>query len=234
MPTPWNFRRTVFLPETVEDERQAFFCDAHAVVADDEQKFHAIFFNAQPDLPAVGGELQGVEQQVERDFFQLVVVAQDYIQFGIYVDFQSDSFGDGQLADGTGEAVDEFRHGDGFRLDLKPPGFEPDQVEQIVDELEQPHAVGLHGQEHIASAGVELGLIFLDERFQRREQQGQRRAQFVADVGEETALELVKLDELPVGFFEFLPALIELVTEGEFAVTGFAMKEAAGDDNQSC
>jgi hypothetical protein len=25
-----------------------------------------------------------------------------------------------------------------------------------------------------------------------------------------------------------------LVTEGEFAVTGFAMKEAAGDDNQSC
>ncbi len=170
------FRRAVFLPETVEDERQAFFRDAHAGIADDEQKFHAIFFHAQPDAPAVRCELQGVEKQVERDFFQLVVVAQNHIQFGIHVGFKRDFFGDSQLADGTGEAVDEFRDGDGVRLDLQPPGFEPDEVEQIIDELEQSHAVGLHGQEHIAPAGVELGLIFLDERFQRRKQQGQRRA----------------------------------------------------------
>ncbi len=47
----------------------------------------------------------------------------------------------------------------------------------------------------------------------------------MADVGEEAALELVKLDEFAVGFFEFLAALIELVTKSEFAVTGFAVKK---------
>ena len=57
----------------------------------------------------------------------------------------------------------------------------------------------------------------LEQGFQRREQQRQGRAQFMADVGEEPALEAVEFDQLAVGFFELLAVFVQFVAEGEFA-----------------
>ena len=38
----------------------------------------------------------------------------------------------------------------------------------------------------------------------------------MADVGEEAALDLVEFAEFLVGFFELLPVLVQLETQGEF------------------
>ena len=87
-------------------------------------------------------------------------------------------------------------------FDFHAAGFEADEREQIVDELEQPHAVGVHRVEQVARVIVERPVEALHQRFQRREQQRERRAQFVADVGEKAAFDLVQFEELAIAFFE--------------------------------
>ena len=121
----------------------------------------------------------------------------------IHVGFQPEPFVVGHLPGRAGQALDEFGDLERLALDFHAAGFQADQVEQVVDELEQPHAVGVHGhQQLLRVSSIERPAESVEQRFQRREQQRQRRAQFVADVGEEAALDLVQFPELLVAFLE--------------------------------
>jgi hypothetical protein len=63
--------------------------------------------------------------------------------------------------------------------------------------------------------------------FQRRKQQRQRGSQFVTDVREEAAFDLVQFNELLVAFFQSGSAFIQLEPEGKFAKPRPALGMAA-------
>ena len=80
---------------------------------------------------------------------------------------------------------------------LGPAGLEPGEVEQRVDQLQQPPAVALDQLEPRALGRRAAGDVGVGERvLDRAEQQGQRRAELVADVGEERRLGPVELGQL--------------------------------------
>ena len=109
----------------------------------------ALFFRAQPHAPVGGRELQRVEQKIEHDFFQFVAVAPPRAKPQVDIGFQLDVFVLRHLPGRAGQALDEFRDLQRFAFDFHPAGFEADEVEQIIDEFEQPHAVGVHGERAI-------------------------------------------------------------------------------------
>ena len=145
---------------------------------------------------------------------------------GIDEGFQLEPFVIGDLPGGAGQALDELGDFQRLAFDFHAAGFQADQVEQVVDELEQAHAVGMHGDEQLAGLLVEGAVEAMEQRFQRREQQRQRRAQFVADVGEEAALDLVQFLQLLVAFLELLPVLVQLVAQGELAESGICCESS--------
>src|SRR6266705_1930253 len=55
----------------------------------------------------------------------------------------------------------------------------------------------------------------------------------MADVGEETTLDLVEFLEFAVAFFEHLFVAVQLVAQGELAKTKPAVHKAAGDRNNA-
>src|SRR5262249_24419850 len=88
-------------------------------------------------------------------------------------------------------------------------------------------------QQHVAGLRLELPAEAMDQPVERREQQRERRAQFVADVREEAALHLVQLDELAVVFLDDLPVALAFEAQVEFAETQTAVSKAAGDDDDA-
>src|SRR6185369_14352168 len=106
---------------------------------------------------------------------------------------QSDSLVIGHLTGRAGQAFDELTNIERFALDLHHAGFQADQVQKIVDEFQEPHAIGLHRDEQILRLVIKRATKSLDKCFQWRQKEGQRRSQFVADVGKETAFDLVEL-----------------------------------------
>ena len=81
-----------------------------------------------------------------------------------------------------------------------PAGFEPGNREQVLDEVGEPIRVLLDGLEE--SRG-DLGIIFraVNESLDVALDHGKRRAQFMADVGEELRFQLVQLAQLAVELF---------------------------------
>ena len=78
------------------------------------------------------------------------------------------------------------------------PGLEAGEVEQGVDELEQPLAVAPHQLDALALDVVQRVAGVGERVLGRAEQQRQRGAELVADVGEELGLGPVELDQ-PLG-----------------------------------
>ena len=75
----------------------------------------------------------------------------------------------------------------------------------------------MHGRQEIACVRVRDPAALVQQRFERRQEQRERRAQLMADVGEETTLDLVEFLELAVALLQLLPVLIQFVAQGKFA-----------------
>lgn len=139
--------------------------------------------------------------------------------------------GDG--AHGIEEAIEVGAEFDDFAADFHAAGFEAYEVEEVIDEFEEAHAIGLHGGEQVMRFVVVL-VFGLDEQiFEGCQQEGERGAEFVADIGEEVAFGLVEFEEFLVVFLEFLLVLVEFVAEGEFAQPEAAEDGIAGDDDDA-
>ena len=114
-------------------------------------------FDTQSDSAACRREFQGVEEQVQNGFFQLVAVHQQRAQSRLHERFQLQSLVHRPFAGRRWPSpLHEGAHFHWFALDFHAAGFQPDQVEQIVDQLEQAHAVGVHDGQQIARGGVKL------------------------------------------------------------------------------
>src|SRR5206468_603665 len=107
------------------------------------------------------------------------------------------------------------------------------QVEQVVDQLEQAHAIRVHRRQETARVRVRDAAALVQQRFEWREEQRERRAQLMADVCEEPALDLVEFLELAVALLQLQPVLIQFVTQGKFTKADAVVKPAPGDDENT-
>ena len=74
----------------------------------------------------------------------------------------------------------------------------------------------MHGRQEIACVRVRDPAALVQQRFERRQEQRERRAQLMADVGEETTLDLVEFLELAVAVLELPAVLIQFVAQSKF------------------
>src|SRR5437016_12355449 len=182
---------------------------------------------------ARGGEFERIELEVQNDFLEFVAIRLHDADRRIDDGFQLDSFVICHLTGGAGQTLDEFSHIQRLAFDLHNARLESNEIEQVINQLEQPHAIGLHGDEQIPALAIKGGFVAIEQRLQRRQQQGKRRAQLMADIGEEPAFYLVQFGQLFVFLLERLFVLVQLVTQSELAEPHLAVEEPAGDDNDA-
>ncbi len=76
------------------------------------------------------------------------------------------------------------------------PGFEAGEVEQFIDQHEELHAVAMDGVDVIHLAAVQRPAAFIiEQQLAEADDAVERRAQVVADLGEEFGLALIDLFE---------------------------------------
>ena len=95
----------------------------------------------------------------------------------------------------AGQLAGVLREVDRLEARLHPPGLQAGEVEQGVDQLEQPLAVAQDHLDPLALPAADRVLLVGEGVLGRSEQQRQRGAELVADVGEEVGLGLVELGQ---------------------------------------
>ena len=139
----------------------------------------------------------------------------------------------GDLLGRAGHAPQECFQRHRLAAGLHHAGVEPDEIEQVVDELEQPEAVAVHCLEQADGVGVQGIAIAGHDGFERGDHQRERGAQLVADVGEEPAFDLVELGELLVAGLELLLVQFQFVIQEEFTEAKAVEEDIAGDDDDA-
>ena len=145
---------------------------------------------------ALHRELHGVREQVEHDLGPEVAVDVHRLGKGFDLDDEAEPEAlDGRL-EHAGELAGVVPEVDRLEARLDPPGLQPGEVQQGVDQLEQPLPVA---EDHLHPLPLPVGQRvgrFAEGVLGRPQQQRQRGAELVADVHEEVGLGLVELGEL--------------------------------------
>ena len=84
------------------------------------------------------------------------------------------------------------------QLDLEPTGLDTRITEQLVDHAAEPGNIAFDDGQRVLLGRREVAQKTRVQRFGISTDRGQRRAQLVADVGEQVAFDLVELLQLPV------------------------------------
>ncbi len=145
--------------------------------------------------PALEGVLEGVGEEVEHDLVPHLGVDRHRRVGSLDVDRVVEPGilhrGDEHARERLGRARQVHRSPDG----LQPPSLQSREVEQGVDELEQPDGVPV-GHRQLLGRGVRKGGGILQYVSQRAEQQREGRAELVAHVAEEGGLRAVEGGQL--------------------------------------
>ncbi len=219
----------VELAELLEDGFLVFLGDARAGVEHADADARAAcsvadVFRADRDIAPLGRELDGVAEEVEDDLLELARVGLDereHVVGGgpLERDTHADTVGLG--ADEPDEPVAGLEHIHLLDIDIDLARLDLRHLEQLVDHLEQRAArvhdvVEVAGPLHHAReflGGLLLAGRFADrdglEEFREADDRVERRAQFVADIGEEVALEFRGLVQRAVAPREFADAQVE-------------------------
>src|SRR5260221_6303902 len=88
----------------------------------------------------------------------------------------------------------------------------------------------MHGNQKIPAIFIKGTGESVDQRFQRGEQQGQRGAQLMTDIGKEATRDFVEFAEFLIVFFKHLLVAIQFEAQGKFAVA-LSMLEVGADDH---
>src|SRR5688572_97203 len=75
----------------------------------------------------------------------------------------------------------------------------------------------MHRLQQAAGIFIKLSRKTMQQRFQRRDQQGEGRPQLMADISKEPALCLVEFHEFTITLLELLTVLIQFMTQRELA-----------------
>ena len=173
--------------EALEDPRRLVLGDADAAVAHPQHRLPTLRGQRHLDA-ALEGELEGVGDQVEDDLLPHLAVHEDRLDERRRVDGEREA---GLLAGGS-EAAGEVA-GEGGKVGrlvdgLNAAGLDAREVEQCVDQPLQAKAVALRELDPLALAAVQRLARLRERVLQRAQHQRQRRAELVADVGEEGGL----------------------------------------------
>ena len=141
---------------------------------------------------ARGCELDRVGKEVVENLLQLAGIGFDHRQL-LPITCASSIF----FASACGRMMptkpSTVAHASRLDVHLHSPGLDLRHVEQFVDHLEQRAAAGKNVADVATALGIDIcvGLGDLLEQFREADDRVQRRAELVADVGEELALETV-------------------------------------------
>jgi hypothetical protein len=86
----------------------------------------------------------------------------------------------------------------------KLPGFDLGKIKHVIDQAEQVLAVGLDALKHVAHLLRRIAINAVKDKLGVAEDRVERRAQFVAHIGEELRLVFARLLDLAALFLDFL------------------------------
>ena len=163
--------------------------NADAGIGDAEVDFRPALFDADCNPAAPVGELDRVGDKVQHHLADGAVVGVDVRQVLRAVEHQLDLLLLGLPADHPHRGVHRINRVDELRRDRHLAGFNLGNVENVVDHVEQV----LAGREDVAGIVLVRGMAerageFVHHDFRETDDGIQRRAQFVAHVGEEGRL----------------------------------------------
>ncbi|MGC4076235.1 MAG: hypothetical protein QM702_04235 [Rubrivivax sp.] len=142
--------------------------------------------------PPSKGELQRVGQQVQHDLLPHAAVDEDLAGDRPAVDLERDAGAVEGRAEAAGQIGREPRQVGRLVSRDHAPGLQPREVEQRVDQLQQPQLVAVDG---VQRGAAEHALGRTQRVLGRPDHQRQRRAELVADVAEEGRLLAVDLGQ---------------------------------------
>ncbi len=178
--------------EALEQPRDLLAGDADACVGDADHGGVAVGRGTHRHRDqAFEGELEGVGDQVQDHLLPHLPVQIGGLGQGRAVQLQPEAGALDRRSEAGGDLGGE--PGDIRRLErrLHPPRFDPREVEQAVDQPQQPPAIAQ------GEGGLRLHLFGRRSArghvLQRAEHQGERGAELVADVGEECGLGAIEL-----------------------------------------
>src|SRR5262249_19186970 len=151
------------------------------------------------------GELDGVADQIDQHLRQAAAVAMTRWQVGSHLNLESELLVGRQwlqrAANGLGDVLDRIIGEFEFEL----AGLDLGEIQNIIDQTEQMLAVGLKAFEYAKHLLGRLAVSTVCHQFGVTEDGVERRAQFVAHIGEELRLVLARLFKLPA----LVPDLVE-------------------------
>ena len=144
-----------------------------------------------PDLP-LERELERVREQVENDLLPHVAIDEDRLVERLDAELEPQAGVLDRRPEGARQIAGQGGEIGGLVGGLEAPGLDAREVEQRVDQLEQPQPVAVHETPALDVGGRQR--FRLGESVLRRPQhQGQRRPELVADVAEERRLGAIDL-----------------------------------------
>src|SRR6516164_9891747 len=87
----------------------------------------------------------------------------------------------------------------------------------------------MHRSQQFSSLRIQAKAV--EQVLKRRDEQRQRSSQFVADIGKELALDLVKFFEFPIAFLKLAATFVQLVAQGVLPEPQAIVKKIAGNDD---
>ena len=180
------------LPEAVEDEVEVVLGDADAGVAD-RDLVAGVAPRSRSAMRPARRELQRVREQVEHDALEHVDVDEGLAAEVVELDLEVEAEPLDGGSEVGGDAAHDVGHVGPHPVRLDRTGLDPGEVEDAVDEADEPVGVATDQLEALPRLLAEIRLG--EGVLHRPGDEGERGAQLVADVGEEVGLGRVELGQ---------------------------------------
>jgi hypothetical protein len=148
------------------------------------------------DRPAALGELQRVAEQIDEDLLERLGIGVDLRQLVERLHLEPHALALGERPRAVDDPLRHLRHAHRLAPDRELLALDLREIEEIVDQLQQPQAVALHRLEVAALHLGDRAELPAEHRLDGRQRERQRRAQLVVDVRGEATLRGVELLQL--------------------------------------
>ena len=182
-------QRRFRLDEGLHHAVDILFGDADSAVAHGNDASFQVQTRGDLDHASGGRELDRIVHEVEQHLFQLALVAPDQGQIGRYADLEVDAGIAGPWAQETFDRLRDLLDVDIALEQRELAGFGFGEVENVVDDVEQVAAARMDVGDVAAILLVGETALVPHHQFGEADDRVQRRAQLVADLGQELDLD---------------------------------------------
>ena len=179
--------------ESIEYMRKFGGRNASAGIANAD--FRALSVLRTPSLDCYGaieGEFECIRQQIENHFFPHVAVDVNRLGQRLAIDREPQACS----LDGRTEVRGQFRGKggkfDGLKVGLRAAGFDAREIQQGIDQLQQPYAVAMGHPYQFAMFAQGVNIRPAQDILERTEHQGKRGTKLVTDVGKKSGFRTIE------------------------------------------